>query len=34
MFALAKGVAKGKNKVLRQCLLDAGLWENPDPDSP
>lgn len=31
VFCLVSG---GKNKVLRQYLLDAGLYENEDPDSP
>lgn len=34
VFSLSSSVSEGKNKVLRQYLLDAGLVENPDPDSP
>ena len=33
VFSLADSVSGGKNKVLRQYLLDAGLYENADPDS-
>ena len=34
VFSLAGSVSGGKNKVLRQYLLDAGLYENTDADSP
>lgn len=33
VFSLAGSVSAGKNKVLRQYLLDTGLYENTDPDS-
>jgi hypothetical protein len=34
VFSLSGSVSGGKNKVLRQYLLDTGLYENTDPDSP
>lgn len=34
VFSLSSSVSGGKNKVLRQYLLDIGLYENADPDSP